>query len=164
MEKKILILVSALLFVVSCSNNHKLNNDYSNDENKIIYDFISSENPEKNKIFSVFVDRSSQNSTLFIISMGDKPMYPLYDFTVDSINGNIVIFQSEKPLKNVTFYEKYIKKGYVDINNMYDEGLFFKNYIIIFCPKSKKQKTYTREEYYNAINGNEVKFLENFCN
>lgn len=165
MEKKILTLViCTLLLMISCSNSHKFNNDYSNDENKIIFDFISSENPKKDKIFNIYVDRSLKSPYLIFISKGHKPMYPLYDFTVDSIKGSITIFQSERPLKDLSFYEKYIKEGYVVIDNAHHEDFMYENYIIVYCPENKNQKTYKSEEYYNAFDGNEETFLNSFCN
>lgn len=163
MEKEFLI-ISLLLFAFSCSSNSKVNNDYSDEVNKIIFDFISSENPEKDKMFNVYLDRSLKSSYLIFISKGHKPIYPLYDFTIDSIKGSITIFQSEKPLKDISFYEKHIKKGYVIIDKVHHEDFMYENHIIIYCPNNKKQKMYTSEEYYNAFEGNEEEFLKSFCN
>src|SRR5690554_5021850 len=148
MEKEILTLIIGLFLIISCSNTPKLNNEYSKDENKIIYDFISLQKPEDGKMFIMFVDNLEGEPTRIIISRSDIPLYPLSDFTVDSIKGNIVIFESEKPRKEKSFYSEYINKGYVIIDNMHHENFNADEWYIIYCPDSKKQEIYTSEEYY----------------
>lgn len=164
MEKEILTLIIGSFLVFSCSNIPKLNNEYGKDENKIIYDFIASQKPEDDKMFMTYVHTFEIEPVRIIISRSDIPLYPLSDFTIDSINGNLVVFESEKPRKEESDYSEYIDKGYVIIDNMHHESFNADEWYIIYCPDSKKQEVYTSEEYYEVTNGSEVKFLKDFCN
>lgn len=164
MEKEILTLIIGSFLVFSCSNSPKLNNEYGKDENKIIYDFIASQKPQDGKMFIMSVDNPLGEPTRIMISRSDMPLYPIFDFTIDSINGNLVVFESENPRKEESYYSEYIDKGYVIIDNMHHESFNADEWYIIYCPESKKQEMYTSEEYYKVTNGSEVKFLEDFCN
>lgn len=164
MEKAILIILIYLGILLNsgCLQDKEMNNVYDKIEVGIVKDFVFSKSLSIDSIFVVSSIRRKNVIALYI-SKHKKPVQAVADFNIDSIGDKKILFYSGEQLKELSNYEKHTKEGVVNVGNIFIDESNVNYNIIVYCLKNRSKEIFQKEEYLKIINGEETKFLDNFC-